>query len=171
METNNNLYSMNKNINLCEILKNCSEGTKFWHSIHGEVTLVSIDNDLAPIKLKICTGGICYLAKDGHQKEGVGDCLLWPSKYQRDWCRFSLAKAEKFDIRSLKPFDKVLVRDYDEKNWLCDFYSYYSNDYKYPFKTVLAYYKQCVPYNDYTKHLIGTNQTPPDFYDKCWELY
>ena len=31
-----------------------------------------------------------------------------------------------------------------------------------------SYYKCCIPYNDETKHLLGTTEEAPDYY-KYWE--
>lgn len=33
---------MNENLNLCEILKHCPAGTKFWSPVWGDVFLVEI---------------------------------------------------------------------------------------------------------------------------------
>lgn len=90
---------MNEDINLCELLNDCPKGTEFWHSIHGKVNLVSIDNDVTfPIYLKLYGNNVetCRLAKDGHFLEGVGDCLLWPSKESRDWSKWKYRKKSKY---------------------------------------------------------------------------
>lgn len=34
---------MNENLNLCEILKHCPAGTKFWSSVWGDVFLVRVE--------------------------------------------------------------------------------------------------------------------------------
>lgn len=34
----------------------------------------------------------------------------------------------------------------------------------YPFMTIRGSFKQCVPYNKETKHLVGTNKTSPEKY-------
>lgn len=58
-----------------------------------------------------------------------------------------------------KPFDKVLVRnngDYDDGVWKADIFSHYDADNVYPYACVGDYWKECIPYNDSTKHLLGT---------------
>lgn len=58
-----------------------------------------------------------------------------------------------------KPFDKVLVRnndDYDDEIWKADIFSHYDADNVYPYACVGDYWKECIPYNDSTKHLLGT---------------
>ena len=75
----------------------------------------------------------------------------------------------KFDPKTLKPFDKVLVRDTADFSWACDLFSYIlDGDVEYKYKGVGCLNKYCIPYNDDTKHLIGTTDEAPEFY-KYWE--
>ena len=55
-----------------------------------------------------------------------------------------------------KPFDKVLVKDNDNK-WCVDFFSHFDSEEKYkPFNCVGGMAGECIPYNEQTKHLLGT---------------
>ena len=73
---------------------------------------------------------------------------------------------KKFDIKELKPFDKVLVRDGSSGIWRTGTYSFYNEKNK---AFVCEYYwNQCVPYNEDTKHLLGTDHDCPEHY-KNWE--
>lgn len=54
-----------------------------------------------------------------------------------------------------KPFDKVLVRDWDKGKWGADFFSHYDESSDYPFICIKGVYKQCIPYSDMTRHLLG----------------
>ena len=79
----------------------------------------------------------------------------------------------KFDPKTLKPFDKVLARDSEDTRWRCTFYSHsiesvesLSDLYKYV--TTTKNYKCCIPYNEETKHLVGTKDEAPEFY-RYWE--
>ena len=74
----------------------------------------------------------------------------------------------KFDITTLKPFDKVLVRDEDGQKWMCDIFSYYDDkNPRYPFCGVgRSNSKQCIPYEE-NKHLLGTTNDCDEFY-KNW---
>lgn len=74
---------------------------------------------------------------------------------------------DKFDITTLKPFDKVLVRDGDADNWYCNFYSHCINNSHYNYGCVPSAFHQCIPYNDETKHLVGTTSDCPEYY-KTW---
>lgn len=71
----------------------------------------------------------------------------------------------KFDIATLKPFDKVLVRDFDNTPWEIDFFSRLL-DGKH-FKCVDLSYVQCIPYEE-NKHLLGTTNDCDEYY-KTWE--
>lgn len=47
---------------------------------------------------------------------------------------------------SFKPFDKVLVRDYEGDLWKPALFSHYKEDNEYPFVTMFRCFKQCIPY-------------------------
>ena len=78
-------------------------------------------------------------------------------------------KKPKFDPKTLQPFDRVLARDYDTCKWKVDFYSYKEEGNRFPYICMgNNLYKQCIPYNDDTKHLVGTTEEAPEYY-KYWE--
>lgn len=58
--------------------------------------------------------------------------------------------------QTFKPFDKVLVRDFDDKEWVCDLFSH-SRDKKYV--CVGSIWNQCIPYSC-NEHLVGTTVNP-----------
>jgi hypothetical protein len=72
--------------------------------------------------------------------------------------------SNKFDITTLKPFDKVLVRDSDYNSWHCAFYSHYKS--KKFYIVGCSYYYQCIPYEG-NEHLLGTTEDCAEFY-KTW---
>ena len=78
---------------------------------------------------------------------------------------------EKFDPKTLKPYDKVLGRDLLGKgsHWICTLFSHYDKgaDF-YPCYCAGAPFSVCIPYNEETKHLVGTNEEAPELY-KYWE--
>lgn len=55
-----------------------------------------------------------------------------------------------------KPFDKVLVRDYDDGVWKADIF--FNNSDGCYMCTGNVIWAQCIPYNDQTAHLLGTNK-------------
>ena len=67
----------------------------------------------------------------------------------------------KFDPKTLQPFDRVLVRDIAGKTWLCTLFSHIENE---DFICTSSVWKCCIPYNEDTKHLVGTADEAPEFY-------
>lgn len=98
-------------------------------------------------------------------------CVLWPSKNIRSWNGWKLSKnsSSKFNPINLKPFDKVLVRgDVDEK-WYGDFVCMPPDKFdNVPYTMSDEGCDMVIPYNDDTKHLIGTTENAP-FYYRYWE--
>ena len=161
---------MNENLNLVEILKDCPKGTKLYSTVFGEVELDHIEgraNYQIIIKLKNGNGHES-LTKEGRMfLEFDGECTLFPSREQRDWSKFKVKKP-KFDPKTLKSFDKVLIRDTKYEDWRCDIFSHIHNRGDYHFRTSTAYYAYCIPYNEETKHLVGTTEEAPEYY-RYWE--
>lgn len=110
----------------------------------------------------------CFTADGKMHTYDNADCLLFPSKEQRDWSKFK-PKKPKFDPKTLKPFDKVLVYDiYDIcEGWACALFSHIRES-EYPYSTSSGSFKVCIPYNDDTKHLLGTTDEVPEYY-RYWE--
>ena len=168
---------MNENIDLTKILKDCPKGTKFYTPVWGEVVFIKIkkyEKCLYPICIDTnAASSYTCLAKDGRYitSREETECILFPSKEQRDWRKFKAPwyKKEKFDPKTLKPFDKVLVRDDFSENWRCDFFSFIYNDStQYPYLTIRDRFEYCIPYNDDTACLVGTKDEPSDYY-RYWE--
>ena len=161
---------MNDNLNLVEILKDCPEDTKLYSPVYGDVELLTVHNNgIYPILVKLRNYMLYSFAKDGRIFiEHDGECMLFPSKDQRDWSKFKVNKP-KFAPKTLQPFDKVLVRDTPIEDWECDFFSHIDNGGgNYPYITTTTAHKYCIPYNDDTKHLVGTSEEAPEFY-RYWE--
>ena len=160
---------MNEDLNLVEILKDCPEGTKLYSTVLGEVELCAVEhNDRYPILVKDNIGNTGWLTSNGKFIEKFdGECILFPSKDQRDWSKFK-PKQPKFDPKTLQPFDKILARNGHSENWNCDIFSNINDNEPYKYNTISNYWKYCIPYNDDTKHLVGTKDEEPEFY-KYWE--
>ncbi len=79
--------------------------------------------------------------------------------------RASWYKKEKFDPKTLQPFDRVLVRDRDIEHWICSLFSHIIND---EYLCIGSCFKYCIPYNDDTKHIVGTKEEAPEYY-RYWE--
>ena len=161
---------MNENIDLTKILKDCPKGTKLYTPIWGEVTFRKILNGMIyAFSIETCNGNICLTKEGCYVNTDDAECIIFPSREQRDWSKFTAPwyKKERFDPETLKPFDKVLVKDFTWENWNCQFFSHISNT-KHPYAGICSIYKMCIPYNDETKHLVGTTEEAPEFY-RYWE--
>lgn len=156
---------MNENLNLVEILKDCPKGTKLYSPIAGEVYLrgIEFDHDYPICVKKIYEYRVFCFMKDGKYHKD-GECMLLPSKDQRDWSKFK-PKKPKFDPKTLQPFDKVLLNNENHK-WNCGLVSHIESQRIY--LTTGGYVYYCIPYNDDTKHLVGTTDEAPEFY-RYWE--
>ena len=172
---------MNENLNLVEILKDCPKGTKLYTTTYGDVEFIRVnqnDDVYYPIEIKLSDDSINSVTTDGRLCEYYnGECVLFPSKEQRDWSKFTAPwlKKERFDPKTLQPFDKVLVRNCDADKWKCAHFSYMEPSFKGTiyvtsmlFRDRILYNDNCIPYNDDTKHLVGTTDEAPEFY-RYWE--
>ena len=161
---------MNENLNLGKILKYCPKGTKLYSPALGEVDFATINNydRTYPIIVKTKDGTFCFTKQGKLYDIEQSECLLFPSKDQRDWSKFK-PKKTKFNPQTLKPFDKVLVKDITEDKWECNIFSHIYDDLSiYPYGCVKSGFKRFIPYNDDTKHFVGTSEEAPEFY-RYWE--
>jgi hypothetical protein len=249
-------------MNLIEILKDCPKGTKLYSTLYGEVQLDRIHTYETPDDGFIWVTAFddsshCFQADGRYYNDYYVDaeCLLFPSKENRDWSTFNTPKqefkkgdfvyreltddgkwvsihckidknndegnvisfadkrldynylnveaypltssrrvkferlateeekqqllnaldtkgyiwdAEKLEIREkvkqieerpvFKPFDKVLVRNYDNEKWHAASFSHYENQ-PYRYFAGDASYKQCIYYEG-NEHLCGTTNSP-----------
>ena len=164
---------MNKNIDLTKILKYCPKGWEFYSSVLGEVEFEGIFYDKNQAYcIVVRAGKLGYTSdytKEGFYLKGKGECTLFPSKDQRDWSKFTAPwyKKDRFDLKTLQPFDKVLVKV--GSYWRIELFSHmyeYKGDIYYA--CVMSSYKECIPYNDETKRLVNTSEEAPKFY-RNWE--
>lgn len=93
-------------MNIAEILKNKSQGTKLYTPIWGYVTFDHIDND-GIIFVKINAEEKRNFYEDGRYSRG-GDLMLFPSKEMRDWSKFAWKRGDilKSDGNMFCFFDK-----------------------------------------------------------------
>ena len=75
----------------------------------------------------------------------------------------------KFDPKTLRPFDKVLVKDDGDWIWRVDIISVPAdyND-NIPYLIGDNDFDWIIPYNEETKHLVGTHDEAPEYY-RYWE--
>ena len=177
---------MNENIDLLKFLKDCPKGWKFYSDVYGEVIFWEFSDLAYPIEINTKNHGAKLISEKGEEIIGDGKCILFPSEDQRDWSKFTAPwyqneKKEKFDPRTLVPFDKILVRDSRVGTWFAAQFSHIAFDLsEYDLDdcdenldfiictTGSADFSYCIPYNDDTKSLVGTTDDAPEIY-KYWE--
>lgn len=149
---------LNNMINIAEILKDCPSGIKLYSPVFGECALNKVLKDDGTIQVYIDNGksfdSYFGFNKYGHLHFDGGECLLFPSKDNRDWSTFKETASCPF-----KPFDKVVVRFKYGSEWHAAFFSDFC-----PSKSLAQYhttadgwYFDCLPYNEETVKLIGTD--------------
>ena len=182
---------MNENLNLVEILKYCPVGWQFWSSVYGEVEFIGIyskpvlcnprpredewlGQEIHDSKHPIlfdANGFEHRVSSRGEMIKGCGECTFFPSRDQRDWSKFTAPwyKKNRFDPKTLKEFDKVLVKDDGDWIWRVDIISVPAdyND-NIPYLIGDNDFDWIIPYNEETKHLVGTHEEAPEYY-RYWE--
>lgn len=164
---------MNTKIDLTKILKDCPAGTKLYSTIYGNVKFHHVATcSPYPIIIENDSGVFSVTRRGMHiiDYEDNAECTLFPSKEQRDWSKFTAPwyKKERFDPKTLKPFDKVIVKN-NLNEWTCAIFSHISDyNYGFPCNCCDRVYRYCIPYNDETKHLVGTTGEAPEYY-RYWE--
>ena len=162
---------MNENIDLTKILKDCPKGWKFYSSVFGEVDFLAVDYECTAYPIRFTAFDVeCYVSSAGEHNKGMGECTFFPSREQPDWSKFTAPwykkdnKKERFDPKTLKPFEKVLTRDDKKYKWICELFSHIDNDCNiYQFECCGSLYNYCIPYNNDTKHLVGTTEEAPEY--------
>ena len=174
------LINMNENIDLTKILKDCPKGWELYSCIHGKVRFNRLDSCTFPVSVELSDGFDESFSRDGRFTNlPQSECCLFPSSDQRDWSKFTAPwyKKEKFDPKTLKPFDKVLVKCSSIYNsnlvWRVGLFSYFHvEDDSIRVYTLgsddNAPNSYVIPYNDNTKHLVNTTEDAPEYYS-YWE--
>jgi hypothetical protein len=104
-----------------------------------------------------------YKLQTGGQTISTTNANLYTAniiKTHPDYKELELPKPH-YDIINFKPFDKVLVRDGNSLKWTADLFSYIDDGFV---CTGGIACRQCIPYNDDTKHLLGTTDMPSEEY-------
>lgn len=123
-------------MNLVEILKDVPKGTRLWSPICGECEFQYIDNNAIYLKIVCSVVGKngenmrASFTKDGWFSDSFAyaysECVLFPSKDNRDWSTFKAPNTHKH----FEPFQKVLRaigHEFGYEVWFADFYSHYDD--------------------------------------------
>ena len=136
---------------VADYLKNAPKGTKLYSPIFGECEFDHVSpSDSIYVRYKdtqIEFNKYGQFSLDNSD----GECLLFPSKEEREWSNYQLPAPHDF-----KPFDKVVVKD-NHGTWRIDFYECYdSSDKDFPYQCMVSNWQHCLPFNEETAKLIGT---------------
>lgn len=139
-------------MNLAEILKDCPKGTRLYSPAFGDVYFQRVRNDLIEVTSD-CDVSHEFFPNGSYSLKG--ECVLFPSKEQRNWNKFGIINQE--SKPQFEPFDKVLVRVNDKCDWVCNIFSHMDSDNEY----VCLYMRWplCIPYEG-NENLLGTNNKP-----------
>lgn len=126
-------------LNLCEVLKDCPKGWGFWSPMLGDVKLHHVRQEAERVSVILKSGATWDINADGTITVG-GDTspevMLFPNKWQRDWSKFTAPwlKKERFDPKTLKAFDEVVVSNIQNNTWHIEYFSHIEERCKpYPF--------------------------------------
>lgn len=97
-------------------------------------------------------GGI-YRPATNEEKQQLFDAL---AKEDKAWDAENKQIVDLPKKCEFMPFDRVICREGDNEVWEANLFSHYEDHSFYPFICVGRSYKQCIPYNDQTAHLLGT---------------
>lgn len=97
------------------------------------------------------------LAKEEEKQKFVE----WLQEENTDEARYILKRffgIEEKQECEFEPFQQVLVRDDCKRRWICALFNFYDRrkETSYPFVCIGGSFRYCIPYNDQTKHLLGT---------------
>ena len=151
-------------MNIADILKKCPKGMKLYSPLFGELELSFVEGEHISCITKKRTCGL--FTSDGKYFGGYSDaeCMLFPSRDQRDWSKFIVPDQvnDQETKHQFKPFDKVLVRNADTREWICDFFIKERRNSVFRFGCIVTgAWKQCIPYEG-NEHLLGTTNNPEE---------
>lgn len=112
-------------INLVSILKHCPKGTKLYSPIFGEVTLYSVNNRIIDVIATNYSDETTHIefSRLGRLILGYSnaECVLFPSKDQKDWNKFRIPTKKGDVIMFDGTFPCLVTDDYskDTSKWYC----------------------------------------------------
>lgn len=148
---------MNERINVAELIKKyANEGDKFYSVISGLYHRICF-----PLAGGLAIDGAHPILNNYGQVlgENNGECLLFPSKDQRDWGKWEEEKWE--ECQKFSVFQRVLVRNGTQTTWKLGEFAFTDSS-----SPGLKFYvlggnrfQFCIPYEG-NEHLLGTTNRP-----------
>lgn len=94
--------------------------------------------------------------RKANEKE-VERLMIAIAKNGYEWDKENLRLKKKTYI--FKPYERVLVRDKDNQNWMADFFGYECSSADYQYNCIGSTWSQCIPYEG-NESLLGTTGSP-----------
>ena len=164
-------WIMDDYLDLTIILKYCPQGWKFYSTRFGDVEFFKASDTRVMFLLDEQTLNAFVVECDGSLVGSPNECIVFPSSEQQDWSKFEAPwykqnkqRGKLFDPHTFQLLEKVLVRDEVGLTWKIDLFSNLSNYDYYPYVCVGGNYNFCIPYNEDTKHLLGSDEDEPEYY-------
>lgn len=139
----------------------CSNKTINNNVVSYCVGLRSFDNELCFYNEKLKDGfGVlreCTLDVTAEEKQKLIDALKQSDdpRTKEFLKKLGIEEDPKFNF---KPFDKVVVRENDSLDWEIDLFMKYEKEFE-TYRCMTGRWKQCLPFNEETEHLIGTTKS------------
>lgn len=80
-------------------------------------------------------------------------------RFNSETLEFDIPKPKLSPKPTFKPYDRVLVRDYDNQCWSPEFFAFLKLGSPLPYQCFGCPFKQCIPYEG-NEHLLGTTDAP-----------
>lgn len=100
-------------LNLVEILKDCPRDYKLYSPVFGNVRLLEVFTDCENPSFVIATGyppmAMVHLSPNGKLTR-AGECIVFPSKDQRDWSKFKNTQFKPLLRPSDLPLDALAIQ-------------------------------------------------------------
>lgn len=118
--------------------------------------------DISFGKVEVCNTDCFVKASDEQRAVFIAKAEKhYNGKYNPDTLQVEPVKKE----CPFKPFDKVLVRNYDDTVWSANYFSHYKNDNAYHYVCIDNSFIFCIPYEG-NEHLLGTTDPYTEGGDK-----
>lgn len=103
-----NENKMNENLDLTKILKDCPKGTKLYSPLVGECIFEEIRAErIFPIITRCLDTELAFMEDGRFIASPNGDCLLFPSKDNKDWSTFKVKKGSEKEGLKFKAGDYI----------------------------------------------------------------
>ena len=156
------IFKEKRNRGVATYVDYAEDGSDYYSDLDGDKALLCMESDI--LRQRFATE---------EEKQKLFKAIKANGyKWNAETKTLEKLKKEKFDISTLNPFDKVLVRGSDLGCWMAHLFSFYDTNCITvdPYKCISQHnggYAQCIPYKG-NEHLLGTTDDCDEFY-KTWE--